>query len=93
MAHKGTQTSAVIKVLSVITKHTRANCNQPVEPVKDWRSDCLEKQNLLIEELCGGMGRLDSIEGLAQSNNNAKLNYSAKHVTIVADYMCKSEEE
>jgi hypothetical protein len=25
------------------------------------------------------LGRLHSIEGLAQSNNNEKLNYSAKH--------------
>jgi hypothetical protein len=30
-------------------------------------------------ELCGVLGRLHSIEGLAQSNNNVKLNYRAKH--------------
>jgi hypothetical protein len=50
-----------------------------VEPAKDWRSDCLEKRNLVGVDLCGVLGRLHSIEGLAQSNNNAKLNYSAKH--------------
>jgi hypothetical protein len=59
-------------------------CNQQVEPVKDWRSDCLEKQSLLVVELCGVLGRLHSIQGLAQSNNNARLNYSAKHVIKAA---------
>jgi hypothetical protein len=28
------------------------------------------------------LGRLHSSQGLARSNNNAKLNYSAKHETI-----------
>ena len=37
------------------------------------------KQSLLAVEICGVLGRLHSIQGLAQSNNNAKLNYSAKH--------------
>jgi hypothetical protein len=32
VAHKGAQTSAFIKFLSIFTKHTGANCNQPVEP-------------------------------------------------------------
>jgi hypothetical protein len=50
-----------------------------VEPAEDWRSDCLGEQELLVGELCGFLGRLHSLEGLAQSNNNAKLNYSAKH--------------
>jgi hypothetical protein len=59
-------------------------CNQQVEPAKDWSSDCLEKQNLLVVELCGVLGRLHSNQGLAQSNNNARLNYSAKHVTKAA---------
>jgi hypothetical protein len=77
-AHKGAQTSDVIKFLSVLTKHTRPNCNQLVEPGKDWRSDCLAKQNLVRVELCGVLGRLHSSEGLAQSNNNVKLNYSDK---------------
>ena len=31
-----------------------------------------------------GLGRLHSIQGLAQSNNNARLNYSAKHVIKAA---------
>jgi hypothetical protein len=48
--------------------------------VKDWRSDCLEKQSLLVVGLCGVLGRLHSKQGLAQSNNNARLNDSAKHV-------------
>jgi hypothetical protein len=52
--------------------------------VKDWRSDCQEKQNLLVVEICGVLGRLHSNQGLAQSNNNAKLNYSPKHDTIAA---------
>jgi hypothetical protein len=56
-AHKGAQTSDVIKFLSVLTKHTGANCNQPVEPEKDWRSDCLAGQNLIVIELCGVLGR------------------------------------
>jgi hypothetical protein len=38
-AHKGAQTSAVIKFLSVLTTHTGATCNQPVELMKDWSSD------------------------------------------------------
>jgi hypothetical protein len=79
VSHKGALTSAFIKFLSVLTKHTGVNCNQPVEPAKDWRSDCLGEQDLLVGELCGFLGRLHSLEGLAQSNNNAKLNYSVKH--------------
>jgi hypothetical protein len=63
--HKGAQTSAIIKSLPVLTKHTGTSYNQPVEPVKDWRSDCLAGQNLLIGELCGVLGRLHSNEGLA----------------------------
>ena len=59
-------------------------CNQQVEPATDWRSDCLEKQSLLVVELCGVLGRLHSIQGLAQSNNNARLNYSAKHAIKAA---------
>jgi hypothetical protein len=38
------QWNAVIKFLSVLTNATVVNCNQQVEPVKDWMSDCLEKQ-------------------------------------------------
>jgi hypothetical protein len=63
-----------------------------VEPVKDWRSDCLGKQNLLGLELCGVLGRLHSIEGLAQSNNNAKLNYSAKHEQKFLETSAKAED-
>jgi hypothetical protein len=48
-----------------------------VELAKDWRSDCLEKQNLLVVEICGILGRLHSSQGLAHSNNNAMLNDSA----------------
>jgi hypothetical protein len=54
-----------------------------LEPAKDWRSDCLAKRNLVGVELCGVLGRLHSIEGLAQSNNNAKLKKSAKHDTTL----------
>jgi hypothetical protein len=43
--------------------------------------------NLVGVELCGVLERLHSM-GLAQSNNNAKLNYSAKHKQIVADHKC-----
>jgi hypothetical protein len=53
--------------------HTGETCNQPVELAKDWRSDCLEKQNLLVAEICEVLGMLHSSQGLAQSNNNAKL--------------------
>jgi hypothetical protein len=60
------------------------SCNQQVESAKDWRSDCLEKQSLLVVELCGVLGRLHSKQGLAQSNNNARWNYSAKHVIKAA---------
>jgi hypothetical protein len=91
-SHKGAQTSDVIKFLSVLTKHTGPNCNQPVQPAKDWKSDCLAKRNLVGVELCEVLGRLHSIEGLAQSNNNAKLNYSAKHEQIVVGNECKSGE-
>jgi hypothetical protein len=61
--------------------HTGATCNQPVELAKDCRSNCQEKQNLLVVEICGVLGRLHSSRGLAHSNNNAKLNDSAKHET------------
>jgi hypothetical protein len=84
-AHKGAQTNVFIKFLYVLTTHTGATCNQPVELAKDWRSDCLEKQNLLNVGICGVLGRLHSSQGLAQSNNNAKLNDSAKHETNTAD--------
>ena len=60
------------------------SCNQQVELVKDWKSDCLVKQSQLVVGLCGVLGRLHSIQRLAQSNNNAKLNYSAKHVIKAA---------
>jgi hypothetical protein len=83
-AHKGAQTNAIIKFLSVLTTHTGATCNQPVELAKDWRSNCLEKQNLLVVGICGVIGRLHSSQGLAHSNNNAKLNVSAKHKTNAA---------
>jgi hypothetical protein len=63
---QGAHTSAVIKFLSGLTTHTGVTCNQPVELARDWRSDCLEKQNLLIGEICGVLGRLHSDEGLAQ---------------------------
>jgi hypothetical protein len=85
-SHRGAQTSAIIKFLFVLTIHTGANYNQSVKPAKDWRSNCLAKQNLLIGELCAVLGRLHSIEGLAQSNNNANKNKGAKHVTTVVDY-------
>ena len=65
------------------------SCNQQVEPAQDWRSDCLEKQSLLVTELCGILGRLHLMQGLAQSNNNARLNYSAKHVTKLLETKCK----
>jgi hypothetical protein len=73
---QGAHTSVVIKFLFGLTTHTGATCNQPVELAKDWKSDCLEKQNLLIVEICGVLGRLHSNQGLAQSNNNAKLKKS-----------------
>ena len=81
---QGAHTSAVIKFLSVLTTHTGATCNQPVELTKDWRSDCLVKQSLLVVEICGVLGRLHSIKGLAQSNNNVRFMYSAKHVIKAA---------
>lgn len=62
----------------------RGDQKQQVAPVRDWRSDCLEKQGESVVEICGVLGRLHSGQGLAQSNNNAKLNNSAKHRTIVA---------
>ena len=87
---QGAHTSAVIKFLSVLTTHTGATCNQPVELAKDWRSDCLVKQSLLVVEICGVLGRLHSIQGLAQLNNNAKLNYSAKNGSKAAGNKVRS---
>jgi hypothetical protein len=55
-----------------------------VELAKDWRRDFLEKQNLLDVGICGVLGRLHSSQGLAHSNNNVKLNDSAKHETNTA---------
>jgi hypothetical protein len=92
-AHKGAQTSAIIKFLSILTTHTGATCNQPVEPVKDWRSDCLREQDLLVGEFCGVLGRMHSDEGLAQTNNNVELNKSAKPVTNTADHKCGEKTE
>jgi hypothetical protein len=92
-AHKGAQTSAVIKFLFVLTTHTGANCNQPAEPAEDWRSDCLREQDLLVGEFCGILGRLHSDEKLAQTNNNAELNKSAKPVTNTADHKCGEKTE
>jgi len=43
------------------------------------------KQSQPVVELCGVLGKLHSSQGLAQSNNNAKLNYSAKHETTVRE--------
>jgi hypothetical protein len=63
-----------------------------VEPVKDWWSDCLAKRNLVSIELCGVLGRLHSIEGLAQSNNNAKLNNSATHDQTLLETIAKVAE-
>jgi hypothetical protein len=88
-AHKGAQTSSIIKFLSVLTTHTGANCNQPVEPAKDWKSDCLAKRNLLVVEICGIVGRLHSSQGLAQSNNNAKLNNIAKTYRRLLETKCE----
>ena len=48
------------------------------------------KQSLLVVEICGVLGRLHSIQGLAQSNNNAKLNYSAKHGSKAAGNKVRS---
>jgi hypothetical protein len=62
-----------------------------VEPTKDWRSDCLAKRNLVGVELCGVLGKLHSMEGLAQSNNNAKLNNSATHDQMLLISSAKAE--
>jgi hypothetical protein len=51
------------------------------------------KRNLVGVELCGVLGRLHSIEGLAQSNNNAKLNYSAKHDQMLLETSAKADEK
>jgi hypothetical protein len=53
-----------------------------------WRN-----KNLLVREICGVLGRLQSIEGLAQSNNNAKLNYSAKYNQMLLETSAKAEGE
>jgi hypothetical protein len=62
---------------------TVVNCNQQVEPVKDWMSIAWRNRNLLVVEICRVLGRLHSSQGLARSNNNAKLNYSTKYETIL----------
>jgi hypothetical protein len=49
-------------------------------------------QNLL-GELCGVLGMLHSIEGLSQTNNNAKLNKGAKHITKTAGNKCKGRKD
>jgi hypothetical protein len=88
----GAHYNVVIKFLSVLNRHTGVTCNQLVEPVKGWRSNCLAKRNLVGVELCGVLGRLHSMEGLAQSNNNAKLNYSAKHEQKLLETSAKVEK-
>jgi hypothetical protein len=64
-----------------------------VEPVKDWRSDCLRERDLLVGEFCGVVGRLHSSQGLAQSNNNAKLNNSAKTYRRLLETKCEKNKE
>jgi hypothetical protein len=63
-----------------------------VEPVKDWRSDCLRERDLLVGEFCGVVGRLHSSQGLAQSNNNAKLNNSAKTYRRLLETKCEKKQ-
>jgi hypothetical protein len=43
------------------------------------------KQSQPVVELCGVLGRLHSSQGLAQANNNTKLNYSAKYETTLLE--------
>jgi hypothetical protein len=52
----------------------------------------LAKRNLVDVELCGVLERLQSMEGLAQSNNNAKLSYSAKHKQKLLETSAKAEK-
>jgi len=73
--------------------NNRGEQRQQVAPVRDWRSDCLEKQGEPVVEICGVLGRLHSVQGLAQSNNNAKLNNSAKHVTMLLETECKDGKD
>jgi hypothetical protein len=64
-----------------------------VEPVKDWRSDCLRERDLLVGEFCGVVGGLHSSQGLAQSNNNAKLNNSAKMYRRLLETKCEKNKD
>jgi hypothetical protein len=50
------------------------------------------EQSQLVVEFCGVLGRLHSDEGLAQTNNNAELNKSAKPITDAADHKCGEEK-
>jgi hypothetical protein len=58
---------------------------QPTSGTRERLEERLPReQDLLVVEICGVLGRLHSSQGLAHSNNNAKLNDSAKHETNVA---------
>jgi hypothetical protein len=89
-AHKGAQTNAVIKFLSDLTNHTGATCNRPVE-LLEIKVQRLIGTKSARSRICGVLGRLHSDEGLAQTNNNAELNKSAKPVTYTADHKCGEE--
>jgi len=80
---QGAHTSAVIKFLSVLTKPQWWTATNRWNRWKIGWAIAWRNRNLLVVEICGVVGRLHSSQGLARSNNNAKLNYSAKHETIL----------
>jgi hypothetical protein len=50
------------------------------------------EQSRLVVGICGVVGRLHSNQGLAQSNNNTKLNNSAKTYRRLLGTKCKEEQ-
>ena len=51
----------------------RGEVQPQIVPARDWKSDCLEKQGLLVGEIYVVLGRLHSNQGLAQSNNKCRV--------------------
>jgi hypothetical protein len=96
--NRGVTAHKTLKLVLLSNSYTFLPCKQRPSATNRWNSQKNEgaiawrNKNLLVVELCGVMGRLHPMEGLAQSNNNAKLNYSAKHDQKLLEVGAKVEE-
>jgi hypothetical protein len=82
------QFTKALKLMLLSNSYLFLPCIQGRPATNRWNSQKIggaiaAKQNLLVVGICGALGRLHSSQGLAHSNNNAKLNDSAKYETNV----------